>query len=66
MTRGIRPTATRSAKAARPPVAVPAPARVRRRQKTARVTLSKGTTVREAAVDPRAAWSGAKPMWKKR
>ncbi|MBI3636747.1 MAG: hypothetical protein HY216_11165 [Candidatus Rokubacteria bacterium] len=59
MTRGIRPTRTRSAKAGCPP-------ETPRRQKTAHVALSKSTTLRETDRGPRAAWSGAKPMWKKR
>lgn len=66
MTKGIRPTRTRSAKAGQPPRATPVTAQARRRQKTAHVALSKGTTLRETDRGPRAAWSGAKPMWKKR
>jgi len=56
----------RSAKAGRPPVAATQPARVRRRTKSARVVVSKGTTVLQTDRGPRSAWSGAKPVWKKR
>ena len=43
----------RSAKAGRPPEDVRTPARVRRRQKTARIAVRKDTTLYEAPAGPR-------------
>ena len=60
------PQPPRSAKAGSPPKDVVFPPRVRRRMKTAKVTVRKDTMVSEVAEGPRAAWSGAKPSWKKR
>ena len=60
------PILGRSVKAGRPPVVGAQPARVRRRTKSARVAVSKGTTVLQTDRGPRSAWSAAKPAWKKR
>lgn len=66
MAKGIRPTTKRSPKAGSPPAAAPATARGKRRGKTAHGAVSKGTTLKETATGPRAAWSGSRPSWKKR
>jgi hypothetical protein len=60
------PIVERSAKAGRPTVPATQPARVRRRTKSARVVVTKGTTVLQTDRGPRSAWSAAKPVWKKR
>jgi hypothetical protein len=56
----------RSPKAGRPPEDVVAPARVRRRQKTAHVAVRKDTTLFETADGPRILWGRTKPKVKKR
>jgi hypothetical protein len=56
----------RSAKAGRPPKAVAQTPRVKRREKSARTAVRKGTMILQTPEGPRALWSGAKPMWKKR
>jgi hypothetical protein len=56
----------RSAKAGRPVEPTVAPARVRRRQKTAHAAVTKDTTLFEAAQGPRILWGRAKPKVKKR
>lgn len=55
----------RSAKAGRPPKPQAIPARVRRRQKTARAAFRKDTTIHQAAQGPRAIWAATKPKIKK-
>ncbi len=55
----------RSAKAGRPPQEGPVPARVRRRQKTARTGVRKDTMVSEAPVGPRILWGRTQPKIKK-
>lgn len=60
------PTAPRSKKAARPPVESGSSSQVGRRRKSASVAVSKGTMVMQSDKGSRAAWSAAKPMWKKR
>ena len=60
------PAPARSKKAGRPPAESTSPPQTRRRQKTATAALSKGTTLSQTDTGPRAAWSGAKPTWKKR
>ena len=57
---------TRSAKAGSPPVEAKLSPRVRRRQKSARATLSKGTTVFETDHGPRAAWPASTSKRRKR
>jgi hypothetical protein len=57
---------TRSKKAGRPPEARAETPRVRRRQKTAQVSVRKDTMLLQAAQDPRARWPAAKPKFKKR
>ena len=56
----------RSPKAAHPPEEVVAPARVRRRAKTAHGAVRKDTTWFEAAEGPRVLWGRTKPKVKKR
>ena len=58
--------AVRSAKAGSPPVEVKGSPQVRRRQKSARATLSKGTTVFGTDHGPRAAWPASVAKRKKR
>jgi hypothetical protein len=41
------------------------PARVRRRQKSARAAFRKDTTIHQAAEGPRAIWAASKPKIKK-
>lgn len=60
------PKTPRSAKAGSPPKAVDSAPRVRRRMKSATAAVRKDTTLSQVAEGPRAAWSGAKPIWKKR
>jgi len=55
----------RSPKAGRPPVPQAIPARVRRRQKSARTAFRKDTTIHQAAQGPRAIWAATKPKIKK-
>lgn len=55
----------RSPKAGRPPDLAAMPARVRRRQKTARAAFRKDTTIHQAAQGPRAIWAASKPKIKK-
>jgi hypothetical protein len=66
MSKGIRPTTKRSPKAGTPPATAPTTRRGKRRGKTARAAVSKGTTLKAAPVGPRAAFSGSRPSWKKR
>jgi hypothetical protein len=66
MARRERPdTGTRSKKAARPPEPTAAPARVRRRRKTATAAVRKDTTLFQSAQDPRARWPAARPKYRK-
>jgi hypothetical protein len=60
------PTATRSKKSGRPPARSASAPQARRRRKSATAAVSKGTTVMQSDKGSRAAWSAAKPMWKKR
>lgn len=60
------PTPARSKKAGRPPAESTSSPQTRRRQKTASAAVSKGTTILQTDKGSRAAWSGAKPSWKKR
>lgn len=55
----------RSPKAGRPPDPQAMPARVRRRQKSARASFRKDTTIHQAAQGPRAIWAASKPKIKK-
>lgn len=55
----------RSPKAGRPPQEGAVPARVRRRQKTARIAVRKDTMVSEAPVGPRILWGRTRPKIKK-
>jgi hypothetical protein len=55
----------RSPKAGRPPQEQAVPARVRRRQKTARTAVRKDTMLSEAPVGPRVLWGRTKPKIKK-
>ena len=57
--------APRSRKAGRPPESRAVPARVRRRQKTARAAFRKDTTIHQAAEGPRVVWAVTKPRIKK-
>jgi len=57
--------AVRSRKAGRPPESRAVPARVRRRQKTARAAFRKDTTIHQAAEGPRVVWAVTKPRIKK-
>lgn len=59
-------TRTRSAKAGTPPTTTVASPQARRRQKTARARLSKGTTLFETDHGPRAAWPASTSKRKKR
>jgi nicotinate phosphoribosyltransferase len=61
-----RATAPRSAKAGRPPADVLVPGRVRRRQRTARAQVRKGTTLMQAGQGPRVMRAAGKPKTKKR
>jgi transposase-like protein len=56
----------RSPKAGRPPEDVVSPPRVRRRQKRARVELTKGTMLLQAAHGPRVLRAAKSPKVKKR
>jgi hypothetical protein len=56
----------RSAKAGRPPEEPTAPARVRRRRKTAHAAVRKDTMLLETAHGPRILWGRGKPKEKKR
>lgn len=58
--------AARSAKAGRPPQTVVSSRQVRRRQKTAHVTLKKGGMLLEAERPPRTVWGAESPKVKKR
>jgi len=55
----------RSPKAGRPPDPQAMPARVRRRQRSARAAFRKDTTIHQAAEGPRATWAASKPKIKK-
>jgi hypothetical protein len=57
--------APRSRKAGRPPEPRAVPARVRRRQKSARAAFRKDTTIHQAAEGPRVVWGVTKPKIKK-
>ena len=57
--------ATRSKKAGRPPEPTAAPARVRRRLKTAKSAVRKDTMLLQSAQDPRARWPAARPKFRK-
>jgi hypothetical protein len=57
---------TRSPKAGAPPREVKVSPQARRRQKSARAALSKGTTVFETDHGPRAAWPASTSKRKKR
>jgi hypothetical protein len=65
-TRRETPATPRSAKAGRPPEAAVSANRVRRRQKTARGAMTKGTTVFQTDHGPRAAWPASTSKRKKR
>jgi hypothetical protein len=56
---------SRSRKAGRPPELRAVPARVRRRQKSARAAFRKDTTIHQAAEGPRVVWAVTKPKIKK-
>jgi hypothetical protein len=58
--------APRSPKAGRPPAEPAAPARVRRRGKTAHAAVQKDTTIHETDHGPRILWGRGKPKEKKR
>jgi hypothetical protein len=60
------PNPPRSKKAGSPPKPVTSSAQVKRRAKSAKVTVRKDTMLSEAPEPPRAAWSASKPSWKKR
>ena len=60
------PTPSRSKKAGRPPVKSASSPQASRRRKSASAAVSKGTTLMQSDKGSRAAWSAAKPMWKKR
>lgn len=62
---GSAKKAARSPKAGRPPAPQAIPARVRRRQKSARAAFRKDTTIHQAAEGPRAIWAATKPKIKK-
>lgn len=55
----------RSAKAGRPPEERKMSPQAKRRQKSATAAFSKGTTIHQAARDPRAAWPASRPMFNK-
>jgi len=57
--------ASRSRKAGRPPELRAVPARVRRRQRSARAAFRKDTTIHQAAEGPRVVWAVTKPKIKK-
>jgi hypothetical protein len=59
-------TPRRSPKAGRPPRASARPARVKRREKSARAAVKKDTSLLQSERGPRARWSGSRPAWKKR
>jgi hypothetical protein len=64
--RGTRPgDRARSAKAGCPPERGVVPARVRRRQKTARASVKKDTMLLQAPRGPRVRWAVTKPKVKK-
>jgi hypothetical protein len=56
----------RSPKALKPPREVPAPPRVRRRQRSAHAAVRKDTMLQQAADGPRVLWGVTKPKVKKR
>ena len=58
-------TARRSPKVGRPPEEAVAPPRVRRRQKTAHVSVKKDTMLLQAPQGPRVLWGVTKPKIKK-
>jgi hypothetical protein len=58
--------ASRSSKAGRPPTSGAVPARVRRRQKSARTAFRKDTTIHQAAEGPRVVWGVTAPKIKKK
>lgn len=58
-------TSRRSPKAGRPPQQGVAPARVRRRQKTAHASMKKDTMLLQAPQGPRVLWGVTKPKVKK-
>ena len=60
------PAAPRSKKAGRPPAEPDSAPQKSRRRKSATAGVSKGTTLMQSDTGSRAAWSAAKPMWKKR
>ena len=60
------PAPARSKKAGRPPAEQASSRQKSRRRKTATSAVSKGTTLMQSDEGSRAAWSAAKPMWKKR
>ena len=60
------PTPRRSPKAGRPPQTSARPARVKRREKSAHAAVRKDTMLVQPERDPRARWSGSKPVWRKR
>ena len=63
---GGKPQPPRSPKAGRPPRQTIVTARVRRRQKTARVAVKKDTMLLETDYGPRVVWGVTKPKVKKR
>jgi hypothetical protein len=60
------PARARSAKAGSPPAEVKGSPQVRRRQKSAHASLSKGTTLFQTDHGPRAAWPASTSKRKKR
>jgi hypothetical protein len=62
---GRPPAAARSKKAGRPPEPTAAPARVRRRLRTATTAVRKDTMLLQSAQDPRARWPAARPQYRK-
>jgi hypothetical protein len=56
----------RSPKAGRPPATAAVPPQARRRQRTARAAVKKGTTILQAAEGPRVVCGVMKPKVKKR
>ena len=59
-------TPPRSPKAGRPPRASARPARVKRREKSAKAVVRKDTSLLQTERGPRARWAGSRPAWKKR
>jgi hypothetical protein len=55
----------RSRKAGKPPETGAAPARVRRRERSATTAFRKDTTIHQAAEGPRVVWAAGKPKLKK-